>query len=226
MRKQSSFFVVFCLCLTLGLVSVYALFVGYFNGHKQYEQSIAQLREQIDKEKLDNSLLSHQLKDFQQTVAQVLPDEKKLQANYELQTLASVIRAPASIGGLELSGVYYEKGKKFFAEKNYDKAIQQFYDLLEKYPLSKHCVEARFFIAESFYLKKDFRNSLSEIDKMVSHYPHHDLTGFILLRMGQISELNNQAEEASEIYKTVLGNFKNETLKKQAKTLVENIVFK
>lgn len=226
MRNQNSFFIAFCLSLTLGLVSVYAVFVGYFNGHKQYELSLADLRMQIDKEKLNNSLLTYQLKDFQQTVAQVLPDNKKLQANYELRTLASIVRIPASVESLDLSGVYFEKGKKFFAEKDYDKAIQEFYSLLDKFPLSGHSVEARFFIAESFFLKNDFRNSLAEIDKMVTHYPQHDLTGFILLRMGQISEFNSQAEEASVIYKTVLGNFKNETLKKQAKMLAQNIVYK
>lgn len=226
MRNQNSLFIAFCLSLTLGLVSVYAVFVGHFNGHEQYELSLAVLKKNVDKEKLKNSLLTYQLKDFQQTVAQVLPDEKQLQANYKLRTLASIVRAPASTESFDLSGVYYEKGKKFFAEKDYEKAIQEFYSLLENYPLSGHSVEAHFFLAESFFLKKDFRNSLTEIDKMVTHYPQHDLTGFILLRMGQISELNNQAEEASEIYKTVLGHFKNETLKKQAKTLVQNIVYK
>ncbi len=100
-----------------------------------------------------------------------------------------------------------KRAKKFFGEKAYDKAIREFNGLLEKYPLSQHSVEARFFIAESYFLKKDFRNSLSEIDEMVTQYPQHDLTGFILLRMGQISEYNNQAEEASEIYKTVTKKF-------------------
>lgn len=226
MRNQNSFFIVFCLCLTLGLVSAYAVFVGHFNGQKHYERTLAKLQKQIDNEKLNNSLLSYQLKDFQQTVAQVLPDNKKILAKYELQNMASIVRTPASIESLDLSGVYYEKAKKSFAERDYDEAIQKFYDLIEKYPLSKHSVEAHFFIAESYYLKKDFRNSLTEIDKMVTQFPQHDLTGFILLRMGQISELNNQAEEASEIYKTVLGNFENEILKKQANTLVQNIVYK
>ncbi|MBV2169181.1 MAG: hypothetical protein KUL82_10795, partial [Bdellovibrio sp.] len=75
------------------------------------------------------------------------------------------------------------------------------------------------------FLKKDFRSSLSEIDTMVTQYPQHDLTGFILLRMGQISELNNQTEEASEIYKTVFKNFKNEDLKKQAKKLAQSVEY-
>lgn len=226
MKNQSSLFVVFCLCLTAGLLSVYAIFVGYFNGHQQYEMRLTALQKQVDKEKFDNSLLTYQLKDFQQTVAQVLPDNKKLQAKYDLKNLASSVRAPASDEALDLSPVLFEKGKKFFNSQSYDKAIQQFNALTDKYPLSSHAVEAKFFIAESYFLKKDFKSCLQEIDSMVSQYPDNDLTGFILLRMGQISEANNQVEEASEVYKTVAKNFKNEKLKEQARKLAQSVEYK
>lgn len=225
MKNQNSMFIVFCLCLTVGFVGAYAAFVGHFNGSDQYELRLAQMQEQVKKEKFQNSLLSYQLKDFQQTVAQVLPDDKKLQAKYELRNLGAVVRAPASEDSLDLSPALYEKGKSYFNNRDYDKAIKEFYRLLDRYPLSQHVVEARFFIAESYFLKKDFRSSLGEIDSMVSLYPRHDLTGFILLRMGQISEVNNQTEEASEIYKTVLKNFSNPELKDQAKKLAKSVEY-
>lgn len=223
MKNQNSLFVIFCLCLTVGVLGTYAIFVGYFDGHEQYELRLAQMQKQVDQEKFSNSLLSYQIKDFQQSVAQILPEQKKLQASYELRNLAAVVRVPASDEGLDLSAAMYERGKKLFNNRQYDKAIPEFYRLIERYPLSSHSVEARFFIAESYFLKSDFRSSLSEIDQMITNYPQHDLTGFILLRMGQISELNNQNEEASEIYNMVFNNFKNEDLKKQAKKLAQSI---
>ncbi len=94
------------------MVSVYAVFVGHFNDHEQYELRLAELQNQVEKEKFNNSLLTYQLKDFQQTVAQVLPDDKKLQARYELRNLASVVRSPASDDSVDLSPVYFEKSKK------------------------------------------------------------------------------------------------------------------
>nr|BFD59727.1 hypothetical protein CKG001_18340 [Bdellovibrio sp. CKG001] len=201
----------------------YAVLVGHFNGHEEYEMRLANLQKQVEKEKFNNSLLSYQLKDFQQTVAQVLPDNKTLQAKYELKNLAAVVRAPASEDSLDLSGALYEKGKRYFNGQEYDRAIREFNKLIETYPLSQHNVEARFFIAESYFLKKDYRSSLGQIDEMVTQYPQHDLTGFILLRMGQISEMNSQTEEAAEIYKTVAKNFKNENLKKQARKLAQSV---
>ena len=201
----------------------YAVLVGHFNGHEEYEMRLASLQKQVEKERFNNSLLTYQLKDFQQTVAQVLPDNKTLQAKYELKNLAAVVRAPASADALDLSGALYEKGKRYFNGQEYDRAIREFNKLIETYPLSQHNVEARFFIAESYFLKKDYRSSLGQIDEMVMQYPQHDLTGFILLRMGQISEMNSQTEEAAEIYRTVAKNFTNENLKKQARKLAQSV---
>lgn len=226
MKNQNFVFVVFCLSLALGFMGVYAVFVGYFDGHQLHEIQVAQLQKQIKKEQFNNTLLTYQLKDFQQTVAQVLPTDKTLQARYDLRNLASIVRSPASDDGIDLSNVIYEKGKKYFNNRDYDKAIQEFYRLLDKYPLSQYGVEAHFFIAESYFLKNDYRNSLSEVDQMVTQFPQHDLTGFILLRMGQISEINGQTEEASEIYKTVVKSFKNEDLVKQAKKLAQGVEYR
>lgn len=226
MKNQNSLFIAFCLSLTAGLVFVYAMFVGYFDGHDQYEMRLSHLQKQVEKERFNYALLNDQLKDFQQSVAQALPEDKKIASNYKLQNLASVVRVPASVESIDLSSSLFEHAKKNFNEAHYEKAIADFKRLTDTYPLSAHNVEARFFIAESYFLKKDYKNSLSQIDEMVLQYPDNDLTGFILLRMGQISEVNNQTEEASEIYKTVMKNFKNETLHAQAQKLAKGVEFK
>jgi TolA-binding protein len=202
---------------------VYNVFVGYFDGHKAYEIQLSNLQNIVEKEKLKSTLLSYQLKDFQQAVAQLLPPNEKLQSNFGLQNLASALRTPASEESLDLSSAIFERGMKFFNSRNYEKAIEQFHNLIERYPLSKNEVEARFFSAESNFLKKDYKSCLEEIDIMVAQYPDNDLTGFILLRMGQISDQNNQPDEAKEIYKAAWKNFKNEKIRKQAFDLLQGV---
>lgn len=214
---------IFCLSLTVGLIGVFAYFVQYFNNGKQYQARVAQLQRSIEQQQLNNVKLTYQLYDFQQTVAQFLPENKALQAKLDQKNLASAIRLPASEEKLDLSSVVFERGKKFFAEKDYDKAIKEFRKVSEEYPLSAFNVESRFLTAESYFLKRDYKSSLQIVDEMVTLYPDNDLTGYILLRMGQISEINNQYDEASEIYRTVLKNFKNEKLKTQAKNLAKNL---
>lgn len=223
MKKQSTFFIIFCLSLTLAFMCVYNVFVGYFDGHKAYEIQLSNLQNIVEKEKLKSTLLSYQLKDFQQAVAQLLPPNEKLQSNFGLQNLASALRTPASEESLDLSSAIFERGMKFFNSRNYEKAIEQFHNLIERYPLSKNEVEARFFSAESNFLKKDYKSCLEEIDIMVAQYPDNDLTGFILLRMGQISDQNNQPDEAKEIYKAAWKNFKNEKIRKQAFDLLQGV---
>lgn len=223
MKNQNSVFVIFCLGLTVLLMTAYSIFTGHFNNGKEYQYRIGRLQNQIEKAHFDNDLLVYQLQDFQQSVAQLMPDNRQLQAKTELKNFADTLRAPASENKLDLSGAVFEKAKKFFAEKEYDKAIREFHKLTDEYPLSPYNVESRFFMAESYFIKKDYKASLNLIDEMVSLYPDNDLTGFILLRMGQISEINNQYEEASEIYRTVEKNFKNEKLKTQAKQLAKNL---
>lgn len=224
MKKQNSLFIIFCLSLSLAFMSVYNLFVSYFNGHKAYELRLSSMKEQIERERFKNTLLAYQIKDFQQSVAQMLPEGKSLKTNYALQSFASVLRTPASEGQIDLSSVIFERGMAYYNSRSYDKATKEFRDLIEKYPLSVYSIRSRFFIAEINYLKKDFDKCLAEVEIMVSQYPFDKLTGFILLRMGQISHLNNQPDVAKEVYRIVIDKFKDEDdLRQQAQNLYEGV---
>lgn len=223
MKKRNSVFVVFCLSLTVLLTTAYTAFVRHFNNGQIYQAKIEKLQHRIDQERLSNTKLSYQLKDFQQTVAQMMPSNKMLQAKLEEKNFASSLRMPASEEKLDLSSVVFERGKRYFQEKEFDQAIREFRKVTNDYPLSAKNVESRFLTAESYFLKRDYKSSLSVMDEMITLYPDNDLTGFILLRMGQISEANNQYDEASEIYRTVIKNFKNDKLKAQAKSLAKNL---
>jgi tol-pal system protein YbgF len=226
MKNQNSVFLVFVLSLTICLLVAYATFLRHFDSHVVIQAQVTTLQRALKKEKFNNSILAYQLKDMQLSIARALPERARLADNYALKNFEAAVRTPASDEALDLSPALYERAKKNFKSKNYDKAIEEFYKLLNQYPLSLYSIEARFFIAESYFLKKDYRSSIEEIEQMVTQFPHHDLTGFILLRLGQISESNNQVEEASEIYKMVTENFKNEDLRKQAKKMIQNIEIK
>lgn len=226
MRVSNSLFLIVCLNITVGLLWSYNEFTSYFNQGKEFQIQVQQLQKKVEKEEFKNALLRNQLADFKQSVAVVLPPNSVIKnqiANYELQNFASNLRVPASESQLDLSGLLFEKGKKLFKEQKYERSLKEFRKVLDEYPLSRYKVESHFFMAESYFLQKDYKNSLDLIDQMIVQYPDNDLTGFVMLRMGQISELNNHLEEASEIYKTVQANFKNEQLKSQARKLAESL---
>lgn len=223
MRNQSAFFIIFSLIVTSFFLAGYSVFLNHFGQGKEHLVRIEKLEEDVAKEKFKNALLGNQIKDMQQSVAELLPQNETLMAKVNLKNFSDAVRVPASDSGLDLSGVLFERAKASFASKKFDEGIRSFKEMLEKYPLSRRSVEARFFIAESYFLKRDYKAALVVIDEMVTLYPDNELTGYALLRMGQISEFNNQLDEAVEIYKTAEKNFPYEKLQEKARSLSSGI---
>lgn len=222
--RKNFFFISVCFSLTLLLVLTYCLFLDYFSAHNESHFEIGYLKSQIQKEKLNSELVRYQLKDYQQSVALALPDSKNLIDNHEqLRGIASVSLMPSNENPIDLSGVYFQRGKAQFLSKNYEAALIQFDKIITEFPMSIYTVEAYFFTAECYYLMKSYQKSLSIIDIMVSQFPDHRLTGFILLRMGQISEVQRHMAEALEIYRAVEVHFDQRELQIQARKMAENV---
>ena len=58
---------------------------------------------------------------------------------------------------------------------------------------------------------------------MVELIPHHELTGFALIRLGRIYEMQNRNEEAVDIYKTVLRSYPQRDVASQAKASLKGV---
>lgn len=222
MRSWNQIFFIFCLSLTTGILWAYMEFSSYFNSGWEHKREAQILQEKLEDSEFQVSLLQHQMKDLEQTVAAVISKEK-LAKSEVYRDLGLNLRAPASIEPLDFSAVLLEKGKKYFSAGKYDVASREFEKLKNQFPSSAYQIQARFFWAESLYLQREFKKCAEVIDEMVLQYPDHELTGFILLRLGQISEHNNQIEEAQEIYRTVATHFPQKPLRVQALTLLKSL---
>lgn len=222
MRPYNQIFYTFCLVLTTGILWVYFLFAGHFNSGWEFQKEAKALQENLEDSRFQVAVLKHQMRDLEQTVAAILP-QQNLAKNEVVDNLMMTLRAPASVPAMDLSSVILEKGKKLFQEKKFSKAVEEFEKIKDKYPSSAYLVQSKFFLAESLFLQREFKRCVEVIDEMILQYPDHELTGFILLRLGQISEHNNQTEEAQEIYRTVLKNFPQKPLKEQAQILIQNL---
>ncbi len=225
MAIPKSIFLIYCLVLTCGLIWSYSLFANYFNQRPEVAYELEQVKEQLAQEKFEQTIMAYRLKDFEQTVSGLLPAEKFL-TNEKIvasRNLLSAIRAPASLPPMDLSSVVYESVKNKFKERKFDDVVEKAKKLIDTYPSSVHVVESYFFMAESYFHKSDLKKCTETIDLMVAQFPDHDLTGFILLRLGQISEMNSQPDEAREIYSLVSQQFNNPTLKNQALVLLKEV---
>jgi TolA-binding protein len=207
----------------MGLMQSFFLFKDYFSPLKDYRNKVSTLNLKLEKEKLKTAQLQNQAFDFQQEVASHLPALESIVAkpeNYQLRNLASVTQKP--LGAFEMAGTLSEKARAEFRNKDYQKAARSFELITQKYPTSPQVIQAYFFWAESLFMNNQAQPCLDVIDVMMTQFPDADLTGFIMLRMGQILQGKSRLEEAKEVYRTVGVKFAgNHELKSQAAKLFQ-----
>jgi TolA-binding protein len=68
--------------------------------------------------------------------------------------------------GLEM--VEYETAKNMYFNQDYDKAIRHLQSFIENYPQDSRTEEARYYLAESYYRKNEYRQALDEYRKLVN----------------------------------------------------------
>lgn len=216
---------IYCSLLLTGLIWTYSVFNQYFNQKPEIVYELSATKEALEKEKFEKSIITYRLKDFEKSVAEVLPSEngKTIQKKLAVNSWMSSLREPASLPKMDMSSVIYENVKSNFKMKKYDLSVDGAKKIIENYPTSPFVVEAYFFMAESYFNKNEIKKCTEVIDLMVAQFPDHDLTGFILLRLGQISEGNSQPDEAREIYSIVEKQFQNPVVKNQAQLLLRNL---
>lgn len=225
MKSRNAFFLITCLGIVSGLLWSYTVFLEYFGENGEDRIRADAYARQLREERFERDLAEARLRDLGQEVAAALPkaSELKLAKNgYDLNRIATAVREPAAVS-LELSGVRMEKAKRLFNEKSYKDAAREFEKIAADFPSSPLAVEAYFLLAESSYLLRDEKKVVELADLMVSQYPDNDLTGFVLLRFGQINEHNNRDEEALEIYRTVGKNFRHPALAEQARKMAQAV---
>lgn len=222
MGIPQTLFINFCFALTAGLIWTYSYFTNYFNDGHELRRRITILEEESKNYQFQAALAEYQLKDLQQSTLALLPNSNT-KKNWAFNNFKSALRTPSSLPQIDLSSTLFERGKKLFAAQKYEMSIREFEKIKTEFPLSAHLVETYFFIGESYFLQKDFKNAIQTIEDMVTQFPDSELTGFILLRMGQISEYNNQPEVAAEIYQAIQQNFRNKDLIQQAYKMAQKL---
>lgn len=225
MKKSQILFVMMALSLSVGTLGAYTVFLNHFGQGHELQAQIRHLEEKFREEQTRNNLLSYQLQDLQQTVAMALPSDKKLVAklNETGKSLASSLRIPASVSRIDTSSVAYAQAQELFKKRKFTEAASKFQELSEKYPTSGYVVQSHFFVVESLFSKKAYKECLDEIEKMMMLFPEHELTGFAMMRMAAISDSNGQLGEAKEIARTVLAYFQHPDLVKSAQTYLSKV---
>ena len=223
---RNSWFLVFILFLLVGLLSLNGFVREEFSPARALEKKVALLESQKNQAELHSKLALDQLNDFRSQVAVVLPAaiEAKGSADsaYPLRQLASVV-AKGDPLVIERASSVFEKAKAQFREKHFEDATALLTDLIVNHPDSTHIIETYFLLAESQYQTGEEEKAVETIETMISLFPESDLTGFSLLRLGKIFEKQDRLEDAADVYRSVLNNFKQTEIVTQATSALKAV---
>lgn len=191
----------------------------------QMHKQLASLEKKRLSAEFRSQLLEHELRDYQQQVATLVPaaiEGKNSRDAYPLRQLASIAGGGDLIQIERASGLF-EEAKKAFREKNLEEASDLFGRLINRFPVSAHVIEAHFLMAETYYQQKEYADAVATIEKMIDLFPENELTGYALLRLGKIYEIQDRPEDAGDIYRAVQANFRQADLVRQAQASLQAV---
>lgn len=212
---------IFSLVLTVMYLQTYWAVKELTNPAPLLSMKIHKLENALERQQVRRLVDRHQMENFRQEVAAALPPALKHVAeaakDYPLRNLASVTMKGQS-GKLDdlVATSLFETGKGLFRKGDFERSNRMMQKLIDQYSYSTQVVEAHFLLAEGQYKLGNIEAASATIDKMVELFPDSELTGFALLRLGQIFEQRDRYDEAVQLYRTVLRTFPYRSVATQA----------
>lgn len=112
----------------------------------------------------------------------------------------TVVSEDAAVAKQEAEDLDFASG--LLSREMYDMAISSYEEFLEKHPESRYAEEARYMIAETWFLRKDNEKALSEFQKFLGEGASPSFKADARVRIGQIKYALNDMEKAAEEFKT------------------------
>ncbi len=217
-----SHFTSLTLILTICWMQLYAAVREIHNGVGEYQVRLEKAREEIKRTKLQLRLEQEHFFEFRQHVATLMPEvlQRKGQGEkgYPYRSLASTVtKIDATEIRMTIAKTLFEKGKDYYRKGEFARAQRAFKQLIDRFGFSPHVVESYFLLAESHFRANELEDSVAVIEEMIELFPGHELTGFAMIRLGRIYQMRNRAEEAVEIFRTVLRTFPQRDVASQAR---------
>ncbi len=214
-----SVLLIFGLVLTVLWAMVFSAARWEYSGVKQYHLEAAHYQGLLKQQELKTALVEIQMREFRQRVAALMPGKipQNSERDYPLRTLASAVKKNNPyLKSLVTAKNLMEKGKRDFRNGEFGKAGQSFKSVIDHYSYSPDVLEAYFLYSEGLYQTRNFELCAQTIQAMIELFPDSELTGFAMLRLGRIFEIQKRSSEALDIYKTVVRSFPQRDLASQA----------
>lgn len=220
-------FIFIILIISLTLTQIYSNTKAKIHNREDFlKMEVQSLKIKLRKEKLKNKFTHYAFNQFKRDVALHLPLKKNIPfyESNNLRTIASLVTIPKNeILESQIIGQSFKKAKKKFQEKKFQESLKYFQKFIQNYSFSIYIVEAYSFLIRSLLQLGKKEDSLKKITDMVRLFPHHSLTGYVLLELGDIYKRKKIKKEAQKLYESVLLSFSDKKLIARAKRSLKRL---
>ncbi len=142
------------------------------------------------------------------------------------RTPAPAPRGPVVAAASETEQQAYQQAFNLLRELKYDKASEAFRRFLKTYPDGRYAHIAQYWLAETGYAQRKFRQAIADYQTLIDKYPDSPKLAEALLKIGYSQyELKNFAA-AREALERLIANYPGTTEAGQARNLLRKIRLK
>ena len=152
--------------------------------------------EKLEENKYKMSILAQRMDDVHSSITQRMDILSKQLPKVDI----SILPLPTEL---------YQVAYNDYVRGMYDLSIRGFKDYLEKYPDSELAPKAYYYLADSYFVKKQYQESLKVIDEYISKHSKDEFFVSMLYKKSQCFIGLSLTKQAKEIQDYILKNYPN-----------------
>ncbi len=129
--------------------------------------------------------------------------------------------APETTGGSERDA--YSAAFALLKERQYDQAKDAFNNLLQRYPQGEFTDNARYWLAETYYVQRNYPAALAEFDRLIKLTPSSPKVPGAMLKIGYIQYDQKAYDQARESLEKVISTYPKSTEARLARSRLERL---
>lgn len=161
--------------------------------------------------------------------APAVADAPEVRAPIETEPQVTTLPSPGATGPRDLGTpseeeqAAYDRAFRALRETRYADAAEGFSDFLDRYPESAYAPNALYWLAETYYVTRDFETALSFFNQLVNRYPNSNKQGDALLKIGFSYYELEQWNEARAALEQVRSQHSGTTLARLAESRLRDM---
>jgi len=117
----------------------------------------------------------------------------------------------------------YRDAFELLKQRKYPETVAAFNDLLHRYPQGQYADNARYWLAETYYVQRNYPAALAEFDRLVQLNPGSPKVPGALLRIGYIQYEQEAYDQARTVLQQVVTQYPDSTEARLAQSRLEQM---